>query len=113
MVFMWFSCCALIYFIVNLQFKRRLAQAETKALRQLDHAKNHLYTNISHEFRTPITVIMGMAEQVKDNPEKWFRQGLEMIIENSQKLLRLVNNMLSLEVKWKQALWKFKYSKVM
>ncbi|MBK8706025.1 MAG: response regulator [Saprospiraceae bacterium] len=89
-------CSALIYFIVNLQFKRRLAQAETKALRRLDHAKNHLYTNISHEFRTPITVIMGMARQVKDNPEKWFRHGLEMIIENSQKLLRLVNNMLNL-----------------
>ena len=86
----------LIYYFTNLRFKRRLAQAEARSLRELDLAKTRLYTNISHEFRTPITVILGMARQVREQPEKWFRQGLDMITENSRRLLRLVNQMLDL-----------------
>ncbi|MDH3648273.1 MAG: hypothetical protein OEQ53_01235, partial [Saprospiraceae bacterium] len=45
---------------------------EAERLKDLDHAKNRLYTNITHEFRTPITVILGMAEQALDNPREWF-----------------------------------------
>lgn len=87
---------SLIYFFVSFRFKRRLAQSEARALRQMDIAKNRFYTDISHEFRTPITVILGMAQVIGERPEKWLRQGLEMIAENSRRLLRLVNQILDL-----------------
>ncbi|MCB9282840.1 MAG: helix-turn-helix domain-containing protein [Lewinellaceae bacterium] len=86
----------LIYFFTSLWFRRRLAQSEARALRQLDLAKTRLYTNISHEFRTPITVILGMAQQAREQPEKWLLQGLDMITENASRLLRLANQMLGL-----------------
>lgn len=69
---------------------------EAERLRELDHVKTRLYANITHEFRTPITVILGMAEQVRDNPQDWFREGLRMITRNGKNLLNLVNQMLDL-----------------
>ena len=58
--------------------------------------KNHLYTNISHEFRTPLTVISGMTDQMEENPKEWYSEGLSMIRRNTNRLLELVNQMLDL-----------------
>ena len=87
---------ALIYLYLNLLVKRRLAQSNASRLRELDTAKTRLYTNISHEFRTPITIIYGMVEQIKNQPEQWFRQGMDLIQKNARQLLNMVNQMLEL-----------------
>ncbi|MBV6442332.1 MAG: hybrid sensor histidine kinase/response regulator [Haliscomenobacteraceae bacterium CHB4] len=73
-----------------------LEHREAERLKELDAVKTRLYTNITHEFRTPLTVILGMARQVLDNPKEHFRYGLDMIIRNGQNLLNLVNQMLDL-----------------
>ncbi|MEM6378135.1 MAG: ATP-binding protein, partial [Bacteroidota bacterium] len=65
-------------------------------LKELDAVKTKLYTNITHEFRTPLTVISGMTSQIKEQPEVWLNDGLSMIERNSQRLLDLVNQMLDL-----------------
>lgn len=78
------------------QLKRKLAQAEAQRLRELDALKTRLFTNITHEFRTPLTIILGMARQIKDNPKKWYSEGLEMITRNGRRLLNLVNQMMDL-----------------
>ena len=62
----------------------------------LDQLKSDFFTNISHEFRTPLTVIAGMAQQIKESPDKWFVKGLSMIERNSANLLNLVNQILDL-----------------
>ncbi|HRI59024.1 MAG TPA: two-component regulator propeller domain-containing protein, partial [Saprospiraceae bacterium] len=85
-----------IFFLYRFQLNRRLEHAETLRLQELDTVKTKLYTNITHEFRTPLTVILGMARQVLDNPKDYFRHGLDMIIRNGQNLLDLVNQMLDL-----------------
>lgn len=85
-----------IYTLYHFQLKRRLANAEAFRLQELDQVKTRLYTNITHEFRTPLTVISGMAGQVLANPQQWFREGLTMIQRNSQHLLDLVNQLLDL-----------------
>ena len=82
--------------IYKFQINQRLKQAEAHRLKELDRIKTALYTNITHEFRTPLTIILGMADQIKDKPQKGFQQGLEMIRRSGQNLLNLVNQMLDL-----------------
>jgi signal transduction histidine kinase/ligand-binding sensor domain-containing protein/AraC-like DNA-binding protein len=84
------------FYFYRFQVNRKLAQEEARRLKEIDSLKTRLYTNISHEFRTPLTVILGMAEQAVQNPERWFREGLKMIIRNGRNLLTLVNQMLDL-----------------
>ena len=50
-----------------------------------------MYTNITHEFRTPLSVIQGVADQLEGNEE-----AKETIQRNSIDLLNLVNQMLDL-----------------
>ncbi|MFN2128769.1 MAG: ATP-binding protein, partial [Anaerolineales bacterium] len=82
------------------QLSRRLAVAESKKLKELNQVKNSLFTNITHEFRTPLTVIKGMTGAIKTNLEKNqlddMDTSLEMIDRNSESLLHLVNEMLDL-----------------
>jgi DNA-binding NtrC family response regulator len=43
-------------------------EAQNTHLEELDKMKTQFFTNISHEFRTPLTVISGMAEQIEEIP---------------------------------------------
>lgn len=90
------AALGLLFFLYQFQLNRQLAVAEAQRLTELDTVKTQLYTNITHEFRTPLTVISGMADEVLENPQKWFREGLEMIKRNSGHLLQLVNQLLDL-----------------
>ena len=80
----------------KLEAQLNFEKLEAKRMKELDTMKTQLYTNITHEFRTPLTVILGMARQVLDKPAEHFNNGLEMIIRNGQSLLKLVNEMLDL-----------------
>ncbi|WP_235299571.1 hybrid sensor histidine kinase/response regulator transcription factor [Portibacter marinus] len=66
-------------------------QKQTEELEELDRLKSKLYTNITHEFRTPLTIIDGLSKQL-DSDSKIS----EMIRRNTQSLLSLVNQMLDL-----------------
>lgn len=66
-------------------------QEEALRLKEIDELKTRLYTNITHEFRTPLTVIMGMADEIKGNENI-----KQLISRNSQSLLSLVNQILDL-----------------
>ncbi len=80
----------------KLQTQLNFEQQEAKRVKELDALKTQLYANITHEFRTPLTVILGMANQVKNNPEKHLNTGVDMIVRNGENLLNLVNEMLDL-----------------
>jgi len=93
------SIRAYFKFTVNrakLKSQLNFEQLEAKRVKELDSVKTQLYTNITHEFRTPLTVILGMAQQVKSNPPQHLDNGIDMIIRNGQSLLNLVNEMLDL-----------------
>lgn len=99
----WWAYCfyalsflGLMYTFYSIQLNRKLDKAEARRLKELVTVKTRLYTNITHEFRTPLTVISGMASQIKNNPKEWFNEGLNMIQRNSSRLLDLVNQMLDL-----------------
>jgi len=71
-------------------------QSEAKRVKELDNLKTQLYTNITHEFRTPLTVILGMAHQIESKPAEYLKSGTNMIIRNGESLLKLVNELLDL-----------------
>lgn len=68
-----------------------------EALAELDRAKTLFFSNVSHEFRTPLTLMMGpledvLAESDQLNPVQ--RERLETAMRNSERLLKLVNALL-------------------
>jgi PAS domain S-box-containing protein len=68
----------------------------TELLAELDRAKTAFFANVSHEFRTPLTLMLGPLEecsQATDVPEDR-RAALGMAHRNSLRLLRLVNTLL-------------------
>ena len=73
---------------------------EAERLQELDNFKSHFFTNISHEFRTPLTVILGMTERMTDNgkrlTENEIAHSLGLIKRSGQNLLRLINQILDL-----------------
>lgn len=90
----------IIYIVYHYQLSRMLARKETARLKELDRLKSRLYANITHEFRTPLTVIKGMADEMIENmnpaEQKRFDDKLKMIERNSDKLLHLVRQMLDM-----------------
>lgn len=93
---LWLSCSTLFLIFFFIQEQTRFEQAETNRQKELNEVKTRLYTNITHEFRTPLTIILGMARQIKEQPAKWLDEGLEMIQRNGRQLLQLVNQLLDL-----------------
>ncbi len=73
------------------QEERRRAQA----LAELDKAKTTFFSNVSHEFRTPLTLMLGPTEDALATPAKALRgQELETVHRNELRLLKLVNSLL-------------------
>ncbi|MBK7406885.1 MAG: response regulator [Saprospirales bacterium] len=73
-----------------------LKQLQADQLKELDQTKTRLYTNITHEFRTPLTVILGMADQLEKDPKNRLQEGLRLIRRNGSHLLALINQLLDL-----------------
>ncbi len=68
-----------------------------EALAEIDRAKTAFFTNISHEFRTPLTLIMAPLEDALAAPEQMSesqRKSLGIARRNSLRLLKLVNTLL-------------------
>ncbi|MCP9234854.1 7TM diverse intracellular signaling domain-containing protein [Lewinella sp. JB7] len=82
--------------ITRVEIEKEKEKSEALRLQELDTFKSRFYSNITHEFRTPLTVIEGMAAELEKHPEKETRKRLNLIRKNSQDLLTLVNQMLDL-----------------
>ncbi len=89
-----------IYYFYQHQLRKRLVQAEIFRLQELDALKTRLFTNISHEFRTPLTVISGAVEAAIDKKGEMAAtknlHNAQLIKRNSDQMLNLVDQMLSL-----------------
>ncbi len=88
---------------LDLQNQFRFEQNEARRLKELDVFKSRLFTNITHEFRTPLTVILGMTEElqngfqaIESDQKEAFTQQTALIQRNGKSLLRLVNQLLDL-----------------
>ena len=72
-------------------------RAEKDRFAELDQLKSSFFTNISHEFRTPLTLIMGPVQEVSEktkDPDD--RKMLQIAYQNANRLLQLINQVLDL-----------------
>jgi signal transduction histidine kinase/CheY-like chemotaxis protein/ligand-binding sensor domain-containing protein len=75
----------------------QLRQQEADQLRAVDTMKTNFFTNITHEFRTPLTLILAPTEQMaSENPGPKNRRRLQTIEQNAHQLLGLINQLLDL-----------------
>lgn len=93
---------AVVYFIIELYIadKRSRMMAEQEILKRqkeqhLDELKFRFFTNISHEFRTPLALIITPLELlIRKAGHSELKGELEKILNNARELLRLVNQLL-------------------
>jgi signal transduction histidine kinase/serine phosphatase RsbU (regulator of sigma subunit)/DNA-binding NarL/FixJ family response regulator len=76
---------------------QQLESARWDALVELDRAKSQFFSNVSHEFRTPLTLIASPLEDVLSEPDELSqtqRERLTIARLNAMRMSRLVNNLL-------------------
>jgi PAS domain S-box-containing protein len=76
----------------------QLERERSQALAALNRAKTLFFSNVSHEFRTPLTLMLGPLEQLLRNSPNGFSkteaEQLAMVQRNALRLLKLVNTLL-------------------
>ena len=86
--------------IVGMMVHRlRSRAAEQRMMQQLQRARENFFTNITHEFRTPLTVILGLGHQLEENSlddVAQVRSSAKMIVRQGNSLLRLINQLLDI-----------------
>ena len=84
--------------VANVLANARAYGAEKKraeALSEIDRAKTAFFSNVSHEFRTPLTLILGPVEDaLMQSPKSLQGESLESVHRSALRLLRLVNSLL-------------------
>ncbi|WP_194975145.1 hybrid sensor histidine kinase/response regulator transcription factor [Aquiflexum lacus] len=79
----------------EIKFLIKMKEDEAERLMEIDRFKTNFFTNISHEFRTPLTLIAGPVERLMSQSENpVFKSQLNLIKQNSQRLLNLVDQLL-------------------
>ena len=75
--------------------RNQLIEMTAKA-REATEAKFNFFTNISHEFRTPLTLILGPLEDVLASPKLHFtvKHNLQLVQKNALRLMRLINQLM-------------------
>ncbi len=74
------------------------AEQRARALEELDRAKTTFLSNVSHEFRTPLTLLLGPLHDHSTDPAlpDAVRRDLAMAERNGRRLLKLVNSLLDI-----------------
>jgi signal transduction histidine kinase/DNA-binding response OmpR family regulator len=72
------------------------ARKRVEAFAALDRAKTAFFSNVSHEFRTPLTLMLAAIEDMRASAERRSeeRERIELLHRNAQRLLKLVNTLL-------------------
>ncbi len=82
----------------ELQVVNKQLQGANEALTELDSAKTIFFNNVSHEFRTPLSLMLAPLEDILSNSSSSLsiseREQLKIVHRNSRRLIKLVNTLL-------------------
>lgn len=67
-----------------------------KELKKVDSLRRELIANISHDLRTPLTMITGYSEVMRDIPGENTPQNIQIVIDEANRLSQLVNDLLDI-----------------
>jgi signal transduction histidine kinase/ligand-binding sensor domain-containing protein/DNA-binding response OmpR family regulator len=82
---------------VKLRNDLKLKEFESQKLQEVDQIKSRFFANISHEFRTPLTIIIGSLEKLKSKMENNSDHKEFVVMKrNASRLLQLINQLLEL-----------------
>ena len=72
------------------------ARRRAEALAEIDRAKTTFFSNVSHEFRTPLTLMLGPIDEMRAQPTRDpdERERVDLLHRNALRLLKLVNTLL-------------------
>jgi signal transduction histidine kinase/ligand-binding sensor domain-containing protein/AraC-like DNA-binding protein len=98
------SFLILVYFLRRYELNRlsfkhglELKDTEARKLHEVDNLKSKFFTNISHEFRTPLTLIFGPAKDISEKAkDEDIKHSAGIIKRNANKLFELINQLLDL-----------------
>lgn len=81
---------------IGLARSYRVQQRRAEELAELDRAKTAFFSNISHEFRTPLTLILDPVSELRqaDGIDEHTREELDLVWRNGLRLTKLVNTLL-------------------
>lgn len=84
----------------QLESEKEKTEAQAEKLKALDRAKTRFFTNISHEFRTPLTLIISPLQRMLSSNKEMDKtdreKELNRMLRNSSRLLRLIDQTLEL-----------------
>ncbi|MEM1326767.1 MAG: response regulator [Bacteroidota bacterium] len=87
----------LLSFAVSLSYRGLAIERERTRLQELDGLKSRFFASISHEFRTPLTLMLGPVQQLKATiNDRSARPYFHLIESNAKRLLQMVNQILDL-----------------
>jgi ligand-binding sensor domain-containing protein/signal transduction histidine kinase/DNA-binding response OmpR family regulator len=79
----------------RLEYEIKIAHLDAEKEKELNEKKLSFFTNISHEFRTPLTLIINPIKELMKNGEKMTNAGeLNVVYRNARRLLSLVDQLL-------------------
>ncbi|MDF9828806.1 ATP-binding protein [Parabacteroides sp. PF5-6] len=87
----------LFVLLLLILYKRRLERQQTVELKNLERMRSNFFTNITHELRTPITVITGLSEHILSTMKEkdlYEAKDLKAIRRQGRNLMHLVNQLL-------------------
>ncbi len=78
--------------------QRDLLEQQNRKIRKEEWLRSRFFENVSHEFRTPLTLIQNPVEELLEGPEKKDkeRRRLRMVLRNTRRLQHLVNQLLDI-----------------
>jgi signal transduction histidine kinase/ligand-binding sensor domain-containing protein/AraC-like DNA-binding protein len=80
---------------LRMQFALEKEREEAQHLHELDLMKIRFFTNVSHEFRTPLSLIMAPVDKIlKQIADPDIQRQLQLVNRNARRLLNLVNQLL-------------------
>ena len=65
-------------------------------LKQVEHVRHELIANISHDLRTPLTLMSGYLEMMRDFPEEMTEENLQTVLDETSRLSSLVSDILDI-----------------